>query len=54
MLSFALGRPLSYQEDDAVGGLADHFEKNDHRMADLIEAIVLRPEFRHPNKVSKK
>ncbi len=54
MLSFALGRPLSYPEDGAVDGLADHFEKNDHRMADLIEAIVLRPEFRHPNKVSKK
>lgn len=54
MLSFALARPLSYQEDDAVRGLADHFEKNDYRMSDLIEAIVLRPEFRHPNNASEK
>ena len=49
MLSFALGRPLSYQEDKAVAELAEHFKKSDHRMADLVEAIVLRPAFRGPN-----
>ena len=53
IFSFALGRPLNYQEDDAVQALARHFESNDHRMADLIEAIVLRPEFRHPAKASE-
>ena len=53
MFSFALGRPLNYQEDNAVNALARHFESNDHRMADLIEAIVLRPEFRHPAKASE-
>lgn len=49
MFSFALGRELTYREDDAVAALADQFTKTDHRMAGLIEAIVLRPEFRNPN-----
>ncbi|MEO2013931.1 MAG: DUF1592 domain-containing protein [Fuerstiella sp.] len=49
MFSFALGRQLSYREDDAVAALADDFKKSEYRMADLIRAIVLRPEFRHPN-----
>ena len=49
MLSFALGRPLSYREDVALAALADQFKKEDYRMAELIQAIVLRPEFQHPN-----
>ena len=49
MFSFTLGRPLSYREDDAVAALADHFKKHKYRMTDLINAIVLRSEFRHPN-----
>ena len=49
MLSFALGRPLSYREDDAVTALAAEFQENNYTMAALIKAIVLRPEFRHPN-----
>ncbi len=49
MFSFALGRPLNYREDDAVTAITNQFKQNKHRMADLIEAIVLRPEFRHPN-----
>jgi len=47
MLSFALGRPLSYREDDAVAALAADFTQNHHQMAALIKAIVLRAEFRH-------
>ena len=49
MFSFALGRELSYREDDAVAALAERFEATDYRMAGLVEAIVLSPEFRHPN-----
>jgi Protein of unknown function (DUF1592)/Protein of unknown function (DUF1588)/Protein of unknown function (DUF1585)/Protein of unknown function (DUF1587)/Planctomycete cytochrome C len=49
MLSFALGRPLNYREDDAVKSLADKFAKNDHNMTALIKAIIVRTEFRHPN-----
>jgi len=50
MLSFALGRPLSYQEDKALAHLTSEFEKNDYRMASLIDEIVRLPAFRHPNK----
>ncbi len=49
MLSFALGRPLTYREDKIVESIAKEFSENDHRMAHLIQAIVLHPEFRHPN-----
>ena len=52
MLSFALGRPLSYQEDKALAHLTSAFEKSDYRMASLIEEIVRLPEFRHPNNQS--
>jgi hypothetical protein len=50
MLSFALGRPLSYVEDKAVTRLAKQFAGSDYRMAKLIDEIVRLPEFRHPNK----
>ena len=50
MLSFALGRPLSYQEDKALAHLTSEFEKIDYRMASLIDEIVRLPAFRHPNK----
>jgi hypothetical protein len=50
MLSFALGRPLSYQEDKALAQLTKDFEKSDYRMASLIDEIVRHPAFRHPNK----
>lgn len=54
MLSFALGRPLSYREDDAVNALAGDFKKNEYRMAALISSIVISPEFRHPNMKQRK
>jgi hypothetical protein len=49
LFSYALGRPLSYREDAALAALAAHFKQHDYRMDELIEAIVLRPEFRHPH-----
>jgi len=52
MLSFALGRPLSYQEDKTLAQLTKEFEKNDYRMASLIDEIVRLPLFRHPNQKS--
>ena len=52
MLSFALGRPLSYVEDKAVDHLTEQFADDDYRMAKLIEEIVRLPEFRHPNQKS--
>ena len=50
MLSFALGRPLSYQEDKAMAHLTSEFQKSDYRMARLIDEIVRLPVFRHPSK----
>jgi hypothetical protein len=47
LLSFALGRPLTYKEDSTLGSITEHFQKSDYRMAALINAIVLAPEFRH-------
>ncbi|MBT3638627.1 MAG: DUF1592 domain-containing protein [Opitutae bacterium] len=52
MLSFALGRPLSYVEDKAVDHLTEQFADDDYRMAKLIEEIVRLPEFRQPNQKS--
>jgi len=52
MLSFALGRPLSYKEDRTLAHLTSEFEKSDYRMASLIDEIVRLPEFRHPNNKS--
>ena len=49
MLSFALGRPLSYKEDETLTRLAGQFAESDYRMASLIDEIVRLPEFRHPN-----
>tara|TARA_Y100000589_G_C27123691_1_gene617584 strand:+ start:37 stop:528 length:492 start_codon:yes stop_codon:yes gene_type:complete len=49
MLSFALGRPLSYKEDETLTRLAGQFAESDYRMASLIDEIVRLPEFRNPN-----
>ena len=49
MLSFALGRPLSYHENKALDHLTTEFEKSDYKMASLIDEIVRLPAFRHPN-----
>ena len=49
MLSFALGRPLSYKEDETLARLAGQFAESDYRMASLIDEIVRLPEFRNPN-----
>ena len=50
MLSFALGRPLSYKEDEEVAYLARQFAEGDYQMSQLIDEIVRLPAFRHPNK----
>jgi hypothetical protein len=52
MLSFALGRPLTYHEDEIVKSITTRFQESGHRMAELIKAIVVHPEFRHPNRRS--
>ncbi|MBT6850205.1 MAG: DUF1585 domain-containing protein, partial [Opitutae bacterium] len=49
MLSFALGRPLSYKEDESLAYLARQFADSDYRMSQLIDEIVRLPAFRHPN-----
>ena len=49
IFSFALGRPLGYREDAAIDQLAKEFKESDYRLTALIQSIVLRPEFRHPN-----
>jgi hypothetical protein len=49
MFSFALGRKMSYRENNAISTITDQFQTKDHRMSDLIKAIVTHPTFRHPN-----
>ncbi len=49
LFSFALGRPMGYREDAAIDELAKGFTESGYLMPALIHAIVLRPEFRHPN-----
>ena len=49
VFSFALGRPMGYREDTAVDELSAGFKQGGYRLPALIESIVLRPEFRHPN-----
>ena len=49
MLSFALGRPLSYKEDEAVAYLARKFAEDDYQMSQLIDEIVRLHAFRHPS-----
>jgi hypothetical protein len=52
MFSFALGRKTSYRENEAISTISEHFQANDHRMSELIKAIVTHPTFRHPNRVA--
>ena len=52
MFSFALGRKISYRENEALSSISEHFQTNDHRMSELIKAIVTHPTFRHPNRVA--
>jgi len=40
---------MSYRENNAISTIAGHFQTNDHRMSELIKAIVTHPTFRHPN-----
>ena len=49
MFSFALGRKMSYRENNAISTITDQFQTKDHRMSDLIKAIATHPTFRHPN-----
>ncbi len=53
MLSFALGRPLIYKENDLVAQVAQQFKASDYQMSALLKAIVTHPHFRHPNRPSK-
>ena len=48
MLSYALGREVSYREEDALASISQQFTKGDHRMRGLIKAIVTSPQFRQP------
>jgi len=50
ILSFALGRPLNYQDDDMVTQVAAQFKAGDYRLEALLKAIVTHPGFRHPSR----
>jgi hypothetical protein len=41
MLSFALGRPLNYHDDEQLQRVTSHFAKHDHRLDELVKAIVI-------------
>ena len=40
MLSFALGRPLNYRNDEQLEHVTSHFREHDHRLDELVKAIV--------------
>ena len=46
MLSFALGRPLTYRDDQTVLALQAEFEESGYKMRSLIKAIVTSSVFR--------
>jgi hypothetical protein len=45
LYSHALGRKLDYRDEEAIRKLQSSFAKNDHRLRDLIKAIVTTPKF---------
>ena len=47
MLSYALGRPMNYKDEEQVVDLQKTFEASGYRMKDLIRAIVVSPAFRN-------
>lgn len=47
--SWALGRPLSYRDHDAVKQLAVQFVASDYRLPELLRAVVMQSEFRSPS-----
>ena len=46
MLSFALGRPLTYRDDQTVLALQTEFEESGYKIRSLIKAIVRSSVFR--------
>lgn len=40
LMSFAIGRPLTYRDDDQLSEVTEHFQQHDYRMDELIKAIV--------------
>ena len=46
MLSYALGRPLSYRDEQTVLTLRAEFEESGYKMRSLIKAIVRSSVFR--------
>ena len=50
MLSYALGRPLTFRDDAIVKQLQSEFEENDHNMRGLLKAIVTSTIYRHSQK----
>lgn len=41
MLSFALGRPLTYRDENQLEQVTKHFRQHDYRMDELIKAIAI-------------
>lgn len=40
LMSFAIGRPLTYRDDDQLSEVTEHFQQHGYRMDELIKAIV--------------
>jgi len=47
MLSYALGRSLTFRDEQTVLSLQSQFEKSGYKMRSLIKAIVTSEVFRH-------
>ena len=47
MLSYALGRSLTFRDEQTVLAMQSEFEKSGHKMRSLIKAIVTSDIFRH-------
>jgi hypothetical protein len=47
MLSYALGRSITFRDEQTVLALQSEFEKSGYKMRSLIKAIVTSDIFRH-------
>ena len=46
MLSYAIGRPMTYRDNEEVMRLQKVFQKDGHKMRTLIKSIVMSPLFK--------
>ena len=54
LLSYGLGRHVEFSDQQAIGDILKMSEQNDHRLGDLIFAIVNHSVFRRSDRLDNK